>query len=410
MIEGSKKGFLIVLLALLPVIMVLGQSPVDKLSREAQRDYRDIRSHVRNTPKSIETDVDALASYLQEGMNTDLEKVRSLYLWVAYNVTYDMKAFMRGRLGEQTVPDVLQKRKAVCEGYANLFSALCERAGLENRKIIGYSKGYGYEAGQKFAVSNHAWNAVRLDEEWFLLDVTWAASRSNASDFGPSENNLERYFLTQPHIFLIDHLPEDPEWQLIESPISLDDFEAGKNVPAGQKKKKVKITGDTYSREVAHYERVVRHNPGSQEAQFRLGYAYLSKALDTLEVIHDLRTDSIFLQLEQMEPRLYHFLDEAAERFSGLRTSYSNFDKAQSLLEECTYQKGVFHYEAGFQILSLLVDMDKQTYFTNAEKYTEEVNLHWDIAIDHFKKVPDSSLYHEQARQYIDHYIPEYRP
>ena len=166
LIDGRKKGFLMILLALLPVVMALGQSPVDKLSREAQRDYRNIRSHVRNTPKSIETDVDALASYLEEGMNSDLEKVRSLYLWVAYNVTYDMKAFMRGRLGEQSVPDVLQKRKAVCEGYANLFSALCERAGIENRKIIGYSKGYGYEAGQKFAVSNHAWNAVRLDEEW----------------------------------------------------------------------------------------------------------------------------------------------------------------------------------------------------------------------------------------------------
>lgn len=50
--------------------------------------------------------------------------------------------------------------KADCEGYADLFYLLSSLAGLETRYIVGALDGTG-----------HAWNAVKLDGEWYFVDV-----------------------------------------------------------------------------------------------------------------------------------------------------------------------------------------------------------------------------------------------
>ena len=61
---------------------------------------------------------------------------------------------------------------------SNIFLRL---AGLECEKISGQAKGAGYYPGC-FDPDNlsdgpgaHAWNAVKLDGEWFVSDATWAA-------------------------------------------------------------------------------------------------------------------------------------------------------------------------------------------------------------------------------------------
>ena len=35
--------------------------------------------------------------------------------------------------------------------------------------IPGYSKGYGFKAGDTFEKTNHAWNAVLINNKWSLL-------------------------------------------------------------------------------------------------------------------------------------------------------------------------------------------------------------------------------------------------
>ena len=54
-------------------------------------------------------------------------------------------------------------------------------AGLEVETISGVSKGAGYEPGMftKNPYNNddcaHAWNKVKIDGTWFLMDATWSA-------------------------------------------------------------------------------------------------------------------------------------------------------------------------------------------------------------------------------------------
>ena len=52
--------------------------------------------------------------------------------------------------------------KAVCEGYSRAFQLLCNKMGLDCVCIAGIADEIGHE-----------WNCVKVDGEWYQVDVTW---------------------------------------------------------------------------------------------------------------------------------------------------------------------------------------------------------------------------------------------
>jgi len=119
---------------------------------------------------------------------------------------------------------VLQRRSAVCSGYTALFDALARRAGLETVTIPGFAKGLGYQPGVLAQASSHAWSAVKLDGRWQLLDVTWAAGAVNGQQY--VKRFKESYFLTPPEQLIFSHFPNDPRWQLLRTPLTLEQFQS----------------------------------------------------------------------------------------------------------------------------------------------------------------------------------------
>lgn len=61
-----------------------------------------------------------------------------------------------------TVYGCLIEKSCVCEGYAKTAKALLDRNGVEISYIRGTTSG-----------GNHGWNLVKLNGEWYHLDVTW---------------------------------------------------------------------------------------------------------------------------------------------------------------------------------------------------------------------------------------------
>jgi hypothetical protein len=175
-------------------------------------------------PSAAERSVPALAAYLARAGSDEISKARALYRWIAGHIDYDVRGFRAGRYGDLSPEGVLRRRASVCEGYARLAEALGTAMGLQVQVVPGWSKGYGYTSGQRFdGRTNHAWNAVRIDGQWRLMDATWGA--------GYLDERLqfvrrfqEHYFLTAPDAFVFDHLPQDPQWQLLDRPISAAEY------------------------------------------------------------------------------------------------------------------------------------------------------------------------------------------
>lgn len=184
--------------------------------------------------------IDSLAKKITALYKTELEKTRAIFSWIAQNISYNTGIYNFGKgyhpvkfvldpadtvssksSIEQTAEKVLRRRVAVCDGYAKLFKTLCDYAGIESEVILGYGKCY-LEKDVKFR-TNHTWNAVKIDSNWYLLDVTWASGFVTFSNEFMHRMD-DSYFLTPPQQFILDHYPEDLKWTLLEHPPTLREF------------------------------------------------------------------------------------------------------------------------------------------------------------------------------------------
>ena len=148
---------------------------------------------------------------------TTYQKVQAIYNWITANVKYDYSHLSDPTyLLQYTAYAAAVQKKAVCQGYANLFYRLANDAGVDCRIITG--KAYNSDG-----TADHAWNIVRMeDEKYYCLDATWDAG-SDPKDYD--------YFLKGLTSFSMDHRAETdklntPYWTQYESRTSAADYKA----------------------------------------------------------------------------------------------------------------------------------------------------------------------------------------
>lgn len=210
---SEKLSYTLIILAAITYLVFANQ---EKSSR-----FILIDQHADSAPPELKTSFPDLVEYLIQPAKNDIEKVRVIFRWISQNISYDVDAFFNQRLIEEKSEIVLQRGKAVCGGYAQLFKQMCQQANIPCEIITGWSKEYSEKLPTQ---PNHAWNAVRIDNQWRLLDITWGSGYINDQQKYVREFQ-EHYFLTDPDLLIYDHLPEDARWQLIDKPISRQEFE-----------------------------------------------------------------------------------------------------------------------------------------------------------------------------------------
>ncbi|NTV27719.1 MAG: hypothetical protein HGA93_03440 [Methanothrix sp.] len=187
--------------------------------------YEEIDRHALNAPSSAEGSVQSLAAYLTGPAKNDREKARAIFRWITENIDYNVEVFFKEGSGPTNSEDVLKSRKSVCYGYSDIFLSLAKEAGIEAVRISGYGKGYGYVPGKNFSGPfNHAWNAVMINGSWYLMDSTWGAGYVS-EDRKYVRRFDDHYFMTPPSQFIYDHYPEDASWQLLDEPVSKQEYE-----------------------------------------------------------------------------------------------------------------------------------------------------------------------------------------
>lgn len=91
-----------------------------------------------------------------------------------------------------TIYGALVKKKALCEGYAKSFSYLCNKAGIENIIVTGSTD------------TAHMWNMVKIDGNWYHIDVTWDKPEGSLAELYP-DLVLYQYFLVTDSVIENNH-------------------------------------------------------------------------------------------------------------------------------------------------------------------------------------------------------------
>jgi transglutaminase/protease-like cytokinesis protein 3 len=171
-------------------------------------------------PDSVTTSTRNLAAYLMQKTSNKKELLQSLYGWIATHISYDVINTYKPDYYKDTadaIAKTIQTRTAVCQGYASLFMDVCRQAQLPAWLIGGYTLVNG-----KVDNASHAWVAVQVEGKWYMIDPTWGAGYVNNNKF--TAKLSWKYFLVSPGVFIKDHVPFDPMFQLLDHPYRHDEI------------------------------------------------------------------------------------------------------------------------------------------------------------------------------------------
>ncbi|MCW3787415.1 transglutaminase domain-containing protein [Plebeiibacterium sediminum] len=198
------------------------------------QNYKLIDEKVKTYPTSFNK-VGPLSQLINQDFKTQEEKARAIYTWIALNISYDVKMYKTGtkpirysyrteeeriqkvqEIEENLAKQTLKTRKAVCHGYSTLFKILCQQSGIECELISGASKTKLRDIGIGPTNIDHSWNAVKISNEWKLIDATWAAGFLDGNEFQFKKEFSDLYFFTDPDRFFFNHFPQDKKWLLTD--------------------------------------------------------------------------------------------------------------------------------------------------------------------------------------------------
>ncbi len=367
---------------------------------KADNQFSHVDKHVKDVSQKMIYHPDLLVKALVEPFDKDEEKVRAIFAWIAQNIEYNYVAYKNNVELVQNTNEVLISGKAMCYGFSLLFQEFCEKAGLKCEILEGYAKGLEYEKDQKFEKPNHAWNAVLLNDKWYLMDVTWAAGTPKELMNNKRVIDLDRYFMTPQDEFIKDHLPQDPTWQLLDKKQTLGEFEEGDKIAGANQIINQYHPNDytqlgIYEKDIEQLKRSRMFNPDYLPFTELLSFAYIYKANALTDELKDFKLNELYNYSDQLEKEFQTYMDSAWELIDPI--PLIRIQKSKRIIEdEINYQKGVFYYEIASEIyirsynnkLSMTVTKKKVAPYFSASKA-------------HFENVPSTSIYGKDAREYL---------
>ncbi len=151
---------------------------------------------------------------------TNADKLYDILKWISQNVDYETNSEYHKELSNVDRPvaeNAYKNGKAVCIGYANLLQALCTAANIPALTVEGIVQNR-YDK----SMENHAWNLVYFDDEWRVVDPTWAS--------GTIENDVYKSRFKKQYVNMsieereFSHYPYDPVLQARLNPITYSEF------------------------------------------------------------------------------------------------------------------------------------------------------------------------------------------
>lgn len=253
-----------------------------------------------------------LSNALTQSFSDDSEKVRSIFIFITHAIEYDVnKRVFFARINNdttQTATYTLRKRKAVCEGYANLFKELCLNAGIKSEFIGGYARNEG-----EYISYPHAWNTAFINGEWKLFDPTWAAGGVNSQTKKFTRKYDDAYFMISPQKLIKTHYPDDPMWQLMAKPVTRDLFEKKSTALETSFNFKDTISAhyslDSNSRTINELSRMISFDPDNDIFRQQLNQFNENTEVDKMNKANELSQSGIDLLND-----CAHFINDAKRK------------------------------------------------------------------------------------------------
>ncbi len=183
------------------------------------------------------TNLPELSYKLTNNLSSDVERFRAIYRWVCNNIANDYSLYLKNKHKRHRFKDdstklknwnndfrkrlfkkLLKDKRTICTGYAYLVKELAKLVDLECEIVQGYGRVSTTDI-ENLDLPNHSWNAVKLDNKWYLCDPTWASGIPDPESNRFTFQYNDGFFLANPKLFAVNHFPVEEQWLLLDEDI-----------------------------------------------------------------------------------------------------------------------------------------------------------------------------------------------
>jgi len=197
------------------------------VSAQTKKDFTAIDDFVKKLGTLDSMTMGTISETVTKPYTEKIDKARAIYDWIAYNITYDIKAARTSNVDKNSTDEVLSSRKAVGIGYATLFQDMCSSADIRCLTVDGFVKRTIEQIGDDDVDINHSWAVVQLGqspEDWFYVDPAFGSGYTDAAMKTFTKSFNDAYFFADKAIFNLQHYPDNEAWKLGEAPKNKSDF------------------------------------------------------------------------------------------------------------------------------------------------------------------------------------------
>jgi len=167
--------------------------------------------------------------FIRNTFNADSLRLSTSFIWITENINYDIEGFEKEDPRSSILSYVIKNKKAVCGGYAGLLKFFCDAFNIESEIVYGIARTgkKDINVSRYNLRSNHAWNAVKINNNWRLIDATGAAGTVDDTDeekLKYYKDYKEIYYFTPPEKMIFNHFPDQFKHQYLKKSISKEKF------------------------------------------------------------------------------------------------------------------------------------------------------------------------------------------
>jgi transglutaminase/protease-like cytokinesis protein 3 len=190
-------------------------------------DYKLVDEYVKSLGSLDTLNMGTISYIITKKFASSTDKARAIFDWIAYNISFDCKAFRNNGNEKMNSDVVLKTRKANANGYASLFQDMCSVAKIRCLTVDGYTKNDIEQLNEKPDEFNYTWVVVQLGQSpdsWYYVDPTRGSGYTDEKITTFTRAYNDAFFFADKTLFNLQHYPDNTAWVLGKGTKSVNDF------------------------------------------------------------------------------------------------------------------------------------------------------------------------------------------
>jgi len=133
----------------------------------------------------IDSDANQIVSTIIKKEMSDEEQIKAVYDYITSTVVYDQRYYTDNKnmpFDSTTAYGAFENKMAICGGYANAFSILVSKLGLECYNVTGIGNG-----------ENHMWNVAEYNGGYMFFDCTFDRGAEYYNYFAKTQEHFQTF-------------------------------------------------------------------------------------------------------------------------------------------------------------------------------------------------------------------------